>query len=256
VVASEDGRLAEATALAQALRLPLVRAQQPQGFSHALVLTPHRLELRTLGKKPPGPISANLSDADIRRRIGGGKRQSLARACGLHRDGPLKILDATAGLGRDAVVLAGLGCEVTLLERSPVIAALLRDGVARAERDELFGPWLSRRVKFAMKDAVAYMQASSPPHDVVYLDPMYPPRGKRALARKEMRALRAVVGDDADADRLLEAALDYAARRVVVKRPPRGELLGARQPDHQLKGNLARYDVYFTRKIAGRPAPT
>lgn len=229
--------------------MPLVQGQQSQGFLFALALTGDHLELRTLGEKSRGPVYSSLCDGDIRRRIQGGRRQPLARACGLHRDGAQRILDATAGLGRDGVVLAGLGCEVTLVERSPVVAALLRDGLARAVLNDDFGAWLKQRTQFLETDAITLMQTQRPtPHDVVYLDPMYPQRGKRALAKKEMRVLRAVAGDDADNGLLLESALGYAGKRVVVKRPPWAESLVGREPDHQLSGNRARFDVYFTQK--------
>lgn len=229
--------------------MPLFQGQQPQGFSFALALTADRLELRALGEKSPGPISAELCDADVRRRIRGGRRQPLARACGLHRDGAQRVLDATAGLGRDGVVLAGLGCGVTLLERSPVVAALLRDGLRRAAHHEACRAWLGSRLCFEQADALVFMRAAQAPrHDVVYLDPMYPQRDKSALAKKEMRVLRELAGGDEDAGLLLQAALAYAGRRVVVKRPPRAEYLGGQEPDHQLSGNRARYDVYFTRK--------
>ncbi len=231
--------------------MPLFQGQQPQGFSFALAFTSERLELRSLQEKSQGPVSADLCDGDVQRRIHGGRRQPLARACGLHRDGPLRVLDATAGLGRDAVVLAGLGCHVTLLERSPAIAALLQDGLERAGAHAKFSAWLNQRVHFQPGDAIAFMQASpTPAHDVVYLDPMYPSRDKTALAKKEMRVLRELAGDDADADKLLQTALGYAGRRVVVKRPPRAECLTGRAPDHQWTGNRARYDVYFTRSDA------
>lgn len=158
------------------------------------------------------------------------------------------MLDATAGLGRDAVVLAGLGCEVTMLERSPVVAALLQDGLERAKSDMKFGAWLKQRMLFRPGDAIDFMQtASGPGHDVVYLDPMYPQQDKTALAKKEMRVLRELAGDDADADQLLQAALGYASRRVVVKRSPRAAPLSGRTPDHQWTGNRARYDAYFIR---------
>lgn len=148
------------------------------------------------------------------------------------------MLDATAGLGRDGAVLAGLGCEVALLERSPVIAALLRDGLARA----------GLNLQLLQQDAFDYMRAGRTEHEVVHIDPMYPPRRKTAAARKEMRALRDLAGDDADADRLLDAALAYASSRVVVKRQPRAAFLGDLRPSHQVTGKLVRYDVYFTRK--------
>lgn len=164
------------------------------------------------------------------------------------------MLDATAGLGRDGVVLAGLGCAVTLLERNPVIAALLRDGLQRAAQDPVIGVWLNSRICMKEQDALHYLQSQAPVHDVVYLDPMYPPREKAALAKKEMRALRAVAGDDVDASSLLAAALEHAGKRVVVKRPPWGKPLSGPAPDHQVEGNRARYDVYFTRRLGLKAA--
>jgi 16S rRNA (guanine1516-N2)-methyltransferase len=49
------------------------------------------------------------------------------------------VIDGTAGLGKDAFVLAGLGCKVTLVERHPVVVALLADGLARAWQDPEIG---------------------------------------------------------------------------------------------------------------------
>ena len=254
VLALAETREAEAQQLAQALRLPLVHGEQSQGFSYALALTTQRLELQTLSTMI-GPVYADLCGPDVRRRIAGGRRQPLARACGLHRERTQRLLDATAGLGRDAVVLAGLGCTVTLLERNAVIAALLRDGLQRAARDPAIGTWLNSRVCLQEQDALHFLQVQAAhAYDVIYLDPMYPSRDKTALAKKEMRALRAIAGDDEDASRLLSAALEHADKRVVVKRPPWGEPLSGPVPDHQVEGNRARYDVYFTRRQLGSKA--
>ncbi len=246
----DDSRLVEAEGLAETLHLPLLKGAQSQGFLFALVLTESRLELQALSENTHGPIYSSLWDPEIRRRIQGGRRQPLARACGLHREGALRILDATAGLGRDGIVLAGLGCRVTLLERVSVTAALLRDGLSRAMQEPACRDWLSERVAIKELDAIEYMRsdASNNPDEVVYLDPMYPQGNKTALAKKEMRVLRAIAGDDEDASQLLDAALGYATQRVVVKRPPNGTYLAGREPDHQSSGNRARYDVYFTRK--------
>jgi 16S rRNA (guanine1516-N2)-methyltransferase len=235
--------------LSKTLCLPLVNPAGSQGFLFLLTPTAQRLELRPADRRLYGAIYADLANPDISRRIRGGRRQPLARACGLHKQAHVKLLDATAGLGRDGVVLAGLGCRVSLFERSPLIAALLNDALTRAAGTA----WVQERVSLTCGDARNYMQ--SPPsterHDVVYLDPMYPHREKTALPSKEMRAIRAIVGDDGDTELLLETALAYATRRVVVKRPSWAAPLAGRQPDHEVNGKLARYDVYFT---ASQPA--
>lgn len=54
-------------------------------------------------------------------------RELLVRAARVHGiDAPVAV-DATAGLGEDSLLLAAAGFSVTLIERDPVIAALLAD---------------------------------------------------------------------------------------------------------------------------------
>ena len=56
----------------------------------------------------------------------------LAKAVGLKKGACPDVIDCTAGLGRDAFVLASLGCRVVMLERVTVVHALLNDGLAQA----------------------------------------------------------------------------------------------------------------------------
>ncbi len=143
---------------------------------------------------------------------------------------------------------------MVLAERQPLIVELLRDAQRRARLSEDHAiVEAADRMRIVGSDALD-VNAEQGPFDSAYLDPMYPSRDKTALAKKEMRVLRELAGDDADADQLLQTALGYAGRRVVVKRPPRAECLAGRVPDHQWTGNRARYDVYFTRSDAIKPA--
>jgi len=177
----------------------------------------------------------------VRRRIQGGRRQLLARAIGLHRERELRVLDATAGLGRDGFTLAALGAHVTLAERNATIASLLTDARERALQDPATAE-AAARTEIVCVDARKLM---SPPadFDVVYLDPMYPERGKTALAKKELQVLRELTGGDPDADELLRAA--NARRRIVVKRPRTAPPLAGREPSLALSGTQARFDIYL-----------
>ncbi len=238
---------AEAAALAQELGLPL--ALGPDFIADLLlVVTPQRLELHEAGSKAAGPVYADFVAGETahRRRFGGGRGQPLARAVGLRGGVMPTVLDATAGLGRDAFVLATLGCAVTLVERSKAVAALLRDGLRRAQGDPEAGPVVAR-MKPAPGDAAAVMLETREGEraEVVYLDPMYPHSGKSALKGKEMRLFRKLVGDDEDAPALLEAALAYAAKRVVVKRPRLAPPLAGPKPSAAITGKTTRFDVYL-----------
>ncbi len=120
---------------------------------------------------------------------------------------------------RDGFVLATLGCRVELIERNPVVAALLQDGLERAAAAAEVAPIVAR-MTLRQGNAIELMREwSGEAPQVIYLDPMFPHRDKSALVKKEMRLFRPFVGDDDDAPALLEAALALASHRVVVKRP-------------------------------------
>ena len=172
--------------------------------------------------------------------------QPLARAVGLKPGYDPTVIDATAGMGRDAFVLATLGCRVHMLERSPVIAALLADGLARATADAELGPVISGHLRLVHTDAIAYLRGLTAEErpEVVYLDPMYPHRRKAALVKKEMRTFRTLVGEDPDAGELLLAALEAARKRVVVKRPKGAEPLPGPRPNAAVESPNTRYDLY------------
>jgi 16S rRNA (guanine1516-N2)-methyltransferase len=179
-----------------------------------------------------------------RLRFGGGRGQALPKAAGFTGGNTPSVVDATAGLGRDAFLLASLGARVTLLERSPEVHALLRNGLARARAA---GPRVSAIVARMTllhgdaKDLLHGLQA-----DVVIVDPMHPLRKKTALVKKEMRLLRQLVGSDADALELMQAALASARKRVVLKWPLHAsDLAGLSKPSHQIIGRTVRYDVFM-----------
>ena len=231
-----------ARALAAELNLPVVEKDDAD-CDLLLVFTGQGLELHETGRGAVGGVKVDFGEtgASARRLATASRRQPLARAVGLKKHTPT-VVDATAGLGRDAMLLASLGCTVTAVERSVILGAMLRDALERAAGEIKPG-----RVRLVVGDAVdvlARMSDREAP-DVVYLDPMYPPSGKSALPKKEMRILRRLVGDDADAGNLLGVARRVARDRVVVKRTPRAPPL-APGPTVSYRGKLARYDVYLT----------
>jgi len=228
--------------------------RKARGFSFALEMVEGRggarLELRALHREHYGAISANWTGPDLARRIGAGKKQPLARAVGLNKlkagvDAAPRVLDATAGLGRDGYTLAALGAVVTLAERNAQTCALLEDARRRALALEAHEA-IAARVEVVHADAQQLCRdpANAARWDVIYLDPMYPDDGKAALPSKEMQILRDLTGGDADADALLAPALACALRRVVVKRPAKAPWLAGMKPTIQIDGTQLRFDIY------------
>ncbi len=242
-VPARDGEL-------DALRQRLADVAFPAPF--ALVLTESRLELRKLDEPKLGAVYVDFVEGAVahRRKFGGGRGQSIAKAVGLKSGAMPTVVDATAGLGRDAFVLASLGCKVTLIERSPVVAALLQDGLTRAGQDPEIGPWVRERMQLLQGPAVETLLALTERPEVIYLDPMFPHKQKSALVKKEMRVFQSLVGADLDADALLPAALRMADKRVVVKRPDYAGWLNEQKPSMAIETKSNRFDVYVMAALA------
>lgn len=181
-----------------------------------------------------------------RRLFGGGKNQPLARAI-LAQQQP-HIIDATAGMGGDGFVFASLGCQVTLIERSPIVSALLADALERAQHPDTPPEIraITERMTLIQADAADYLSQPDVYCDVVYCDPMYPEKKKAAAAPKEMQALQQLVGPDQDSENLLASALTTAQKRVVVKRPKKAPPLIGPAPNAAISSPNTRYDLYTT----------
>jgi len=193
-----------------------------------------------------------------RRQFGGGKGQPLVRAMGQLEQGVPKIIDATAGMGGDSYVLANLGFKVQMIERSPIVAALLNDALTRANQsvDTDLSPELKKSIQnlsLVNANSADYLLNNKPDIDVVYMDPMYPEKKKKAAAKKEMQALQQLVGPDLDSEILLEAALKTAKYRVVVKRPKGADpvycALNNIQPSSNISSPNTRYDIYVIKAL-------
>lgn len=187
-------------------------------------------------------VRVSFDSATMRHRRRGGHNELLGRAVGVRASHKPRVWDATAGMGRDAFVLADLGCNVMLNERIPVLAWLLNEAVSAASVSA------HRHVReAAVRMAVSAgdsCRSAVPSDAVLYLDPMFPERKKVAAVKKEAVMLQRLVGGHHDAEQLWAWAWAQPVERIVVKRPLRAPVLGAQRPSHTLSGKSVRFDVF------------
>ena len=178
-----------------------------------------------------------------------GKNELIAKAIGIGK-GFTDVIDATAGLGMDSVVLARMGCSVRAIERSKEIFTSLDSALILAQVDLKTQNW-AKNLKFIHADSIHYLQnlKQNEKPQVIYLDPMFPQKKKSSLPRKEMVLFRSLVGDDTDSEELLQIALKTAKERVVVKRPLKSAPI-LKEPQHSFEGNSVRYDLYLVSKAS------
>ena len=189
----------------------------------------------------------------------------------------LRVIDATAGMGEDSLLLAASGCEVTLFEQDPVIAALLQDTMRRA-LDEAALHEIVMRMQLVEGDSIDHLRkfgeaatgsdtqeddaghacstltesaamangsdiASKRP-DVIYLDPMFPERQKSGLVKKKFQLIHYLEAPAENEEALMQAAIAARPFKIVVKRPAKGPYLAGLKPSYSLDGKAIRYDCY------------
>ncbi len=149
-----------------------------------------------------------------------------------------RVLDATMGWARDSFLLSQAGYDVCSLERSPVVVALVQDGLRRLQEQPF---------KILQQEAVEYISTlNQNDFDCIYLDPMFSDLKKSSLVKKDMQVLQLLAIHDEQQGTLLEAALNTNTKRIVVKRPAKGATLTSQKPNHSYTGKACRFDVYFS----------
>ena len=137
-----------------------------------------------------GPVYIDFSAADMLYRRKSGHNEPLGRAIGVKGDKRPKVFDATAGLGRDAFVLADLGCSVALSEQSAPLCYLLeqaRELALMSANDKVVEA--VSRMRVLCGDS---RQQAVEGFDVIYIDPMFPERGKTAAVKKDLATVQAL----------------------------------------------------------------
>lgn len=171
------------------------------------------------------------------------QHEMLVRAAKSDKPGR-KAIDATAGMGEDAFLLAAQGYEVTLFEQNPVIAVLLKDALRRAKKHPVLKD-IASRMNLVQDNSVEGMSKLLDPVDVIYLDPMFPARQKSSLINKKLQLIQKLEPPCSEETDLFDAAISASPSKIIVKRPLKSEFLAGRKPSYTLNGKAIRYDCYI-----------
>ena len=153
----------------------------------------------------------------------------------------LIAIDATAGMGEDSMLLSAYGFKVNLYEKNPIIVELLKDAIDRAKQIPELKEIVSR-MKVFEEDSIISMQNLDYIPDVILLDPMFPERTKSALIKKKFQILHQIETPCTNEKELLASAIKAKPKKIVIKRPLKGEFLAGVKPSYSVKGNSIRYD--------------
>jgi 16S rRNA (guanine1516-N2)-methyltransferase len=195
----------------------------------------------TFSRQHPLHIDFASGQYSHRLRKGAGRQEMLVKATGFKHD--QRVVDCTAGLGRDAFLMASLGSQVTMIERSPVMALLLEDALLRVRQHQDLLE-VANRIQLMKGSALHLLGCLGYIPDVIMIDPMFPKRKKTAHVKGDMQVLQRFLGVDEDAGQLLQVAVATGCPRVVLKRPLHDKTPVGVTPSFTLKGKTVRFDTF------------
>lgn len=160
------------------------------------------------------------------------KKSPLLRALGA---GPGdRVVDATCGTGQDSAYLLSAGLKVHAYERFFPTYLLLKYSLLKEAPQNLelfFGSY-----------AESFDHWECP----IYYDPMFDDGSKRkAKSNKQMSLFHGLLKDQIDDSSLVAAKLLTKTKRLVIKRPPKGELLLDKGLNAQWSTKAVRFDLYL-----------
>lgn len=251
LVVQSINRQAEAKQLAQQLHLDCfdnLYSPDLASYDFLLILTDDYLGLQKTGETNDSLFFVNFDSGKMRYRHQQAslRKEWVAKAAGISPKESPSIIDATAGLGRDSFILATLGYRVLMLEKSPILYALLQDGLRRATLNSDLN-LIIERLQLIHTDSIIWLNQLNDDArpDIIFLDPMFPPRKKSAAVKKEMQILHQIVDPNENDDVLFTAALACTRRRLVVKRPRFAPYYSGYKPNFSLIGKSSRFDIYL-----------
>lgn len=234
VCAGAEAYVETARELAERLGVPLT---ETPGEALTLMVDADGISLNGYGMRYQSDFTQML------RRITNGhlQHEMLAHVSKTKTPHP-KAVDATAGLGEDSLLLAACGYEVTMFEQNPVIAALLRDALYRAQVHPVLGEFAAR-MRLVEGNSLSYLPQIEDA-ELIYLDPMFPARQKSGLIGKKLQLIQKLEQPCVDEAALLDAAMQAHPQKIIIKRPLKGAYLAQKKPHYSVKGKAIRYDCF------------
>lgn len=169
-------------------------------------------------------------------------KELLIQAVKQKPDSKLLIIDATAGLGKDSLLLALYGYKVLMIEQNPVLATIVYYGLLKKYI-------ISNNLQLVFSNSIDYLKAYTGTNPyAIYLDPMFK-KMEKSLAKKEMQIIQLLVEETNFKDEELFFTSYNLANKVIVKRDSKQiRLVNDPKPTYNKDGKTVRYDVYVTNK--------
>tara|TARA_A100001015_G_scaffold269833_1_gene321841 strand:+ start:337 stop:1074 length:738 start_codon:yes stop_codon:yes gene_type:complete len=208
----------------------------------SLVLQEDNLYFNFKEERALTPLKIDIKKGALGWRLARAQHEThLKKAIG-KTDQPLRILDATAGLLRDSMIMLALGHSVTAYEQSKILYTMLNNELNQLSETD------SNLLNFQLINSnVCETKFSDESFDVIYFDPMYPEDRASSARRSDLKKINSILeieGLASDPESTFTYLRNIPSTKLIVKRPLKADAFEG-SINYQITGKSVRFDIYL-----------
>ena len=208
----------------------------------SLVLQEDNLYFNFKKERALTPLKINIQKGALGWRLARAQHEThLKKAIG-KTDRPLRILDATAGLLGDSMIMLALGHSVTAYEQSKILYTMLNNQLNQLPETD------SNLLNFKLINSnVCETNFSEKSFDVIYFDPMYPEDKASSARRSDLKKINSILeieGLASDPESTFTYLRNIPSTKLIVKRPLKADAFKG-SINYQVLGKSVRFDIYL-----------
>ena len=208
----------------------------------SLVLQEDNLYFNFKKERALTPLKINIQKGALGWRLARAQHEThLKKAIG-KTDRPLRILDATAGLLGDSMIMLALGHSVTAYEQSKILYTMLNNELNQLSETD------SNLLNFQLINSnVCETKFSEESFDVIYFDPMYPEDRASSARRSDLKKINSILeieGLASEPESTFTYLRNIPSTKLIVKRPLKADAFEG-SINYQITGKSVRFDIYL-----------
>ena len=208
----------------------------------SLVLQEDNLYFNFKKKRTLTPLKIDIKKGALGWRLARPQHEThLKKAIG-KTDRPLRILDSTAGLLGDSMIMLALGHSVTAYEQSKILFTMLNNQLNQLSETD------SNLLNFKLINSnVCETNFNEKSFDVIYFDPMYPEDKASSARRSDLKKINSILeieGLASDPESTFTYLRSIPKTKLIVKRPLKVNAFEG-SINYQISGKSVRFDIYL-----------
>ena len=223
-------------------KLNLISSNKINLDHDSLVLQEDNLYFNFKKERALTPLKIDIQKGALGWRLARPQHEThLKKAIG-KTDRPLRILDATAGLLGDSMIMLALGHSVTAYEQSKILYTMLSNELNQLPETD------SNLLNFKLINSnVCETNFNEKSFDIIYFDPMYPEDKASSARRSDLKKINSILeieGLASDPESTFNYLRSIPSTKLIVKRPLKVDAFEG-SINYKITGKSVRFDIYL-----------